>query len=55
MGYIFEKHITIVCGKNDKYGRTLANMYVDGIDVCNEMLSSGLVLPYAGKKKLSHL
>jgi len=41
-------------GKEDKYGRVLANLYTidDGVDIAQTLISEGLGVEYQGKKKI---
>lgn len=36
---------------HDRYGRVLADLWIDGQDVGSVMRASGLALPYAGRKR----
>jgi micrococcal nuclease len=38
-------------GKRDKYGRTLATLYIGGADVAGILIKEGLARPYAGGKR----
>jgi endonuclease YncB( thermonuclease family) len=40
-------------GRRDRYGRTLANVYVNGRDVAEIMVEEGLARPYEGGKRES--
>jgi micrococcal nuclease len=40
-------------GKLDRYGRTLASLYVAGVDVAGTLVAEGLARPYAGGKRES--
>lgn len=34
----------------DRYGRTLAHVYVDGVNVGSTLIAEGLAVPWAGKR-----
>jgi micrococcal nuclease len=38
-------------GKRDKYGRTLATLYIAGTDAAGILIKEGLARPYAGGKR----
>lgn len=40
-------------GRLDKFGRTLASLYVAGVDVAGTLVAEGLARPYAGGKRES--
>ncbi len=37
----------------DKYGRVLARVYVDGVDIAKPMIAQGLAVPYDGGKRMN--
>ena len=45
------RHVTLEPTKTDKYGRLLAHVYVDGIDLSKTLLDKGLARPYNGEKR----
>jgi len=46
-GIIRGKRVSISRSGKDRYGRTLGNLHVDGSDVGDILVQSGLALPYA--------
>ena len=46
---VLNNHVDIVLYGNDRYGRTLGVVYVDGKDVNLEMVRAGLAEVYRGK------
>jgi endonuclease YncB( thermonuclease family) len=46
--------VTVIeSGKRDKYGRTLAKVMADGLDVGKILIGEGLARPYQGEKRKS--
>lgn len=45
------KEVTLQSFKADKYGRYLAEIYVDGLMVNNQLITEGLAVPYHGGTK----
>ena len=37
----------------DKYGRVLARVYIDGVDIAKPMIAQGLAVPYDGGKRMN--
>ena len=50
---ILNKTVTLKNVKNEKYGRILADVYVDNIHVNQHMIDKGLAIPYASEAKLT--
>lgn len=50
---IMNKTVTLKNVKNEKYGRILADVYVDNIHVNKHMIDKGLAIPYASEAKLT--
>ncbi len=52
---ILDKIVTVKCGKFDKYGRLLVNIYLDQLDINKHLLDKGYAYKYLGatKKKFS--
>ncbi len=45
-------HVIELCNlQRDKYFRLLADVYLDGINLADELIKAGLAQPYDGKKK----
>lgn len=44
------KEITIISTKYEKYGRCLAEVFIDGVNLNDHMLKTGLAIPYNGEK-----
>lgn len=49
---ILDKIITVKCRDYDKYGRILADVHIDDINVNEHMLQHGYARPYDGGKKI---
>jgi endonuclease YncB( thermonuclease family) len=49
--YILGKKVVLKNIKNEKYGRVLADVYLDGYYLNNHMLEKRLAIPYDGKAK----
>lgn len=45
-GYVFNKQVTLKLAENDRYGRTLAEVFVNGINVNKAMVKSGYAWAY---------
>jgi len=50
---ILNKTITLKNIKNEKYGRILADVYVDNIHVNQHMIDKGFAIPYASEAKIT--
>lgn len=50
---IMDKYITIHCHEFDKYGRLLADLFIDDINVCEYMENIPYTIKYNGKTKPS--
>lgn len=48
---ILNKIVTVKCGKHDKYGRILADIFLDGENINNLMIKEGHACEYSGGKK----
>jgi endonuclease YncB( thermonuclease family) len=48
---ILDKIITLKCKSNDKYGRILADVEYEGIDINKKMLENGYSIKYDGGTK----
>jgi micrococcal nuclease len=48
---LLHKHVTLSNVSTDKYGRLLADVYVNGVNVCAWMLKHTCAQPYDGGKK----
>lgn len=48
---IMGKIVTLKNNKNDKYGRILADVYLDNVKISDILLEQNLVVTYDGKKK----
>ena len=48
---VFNKIVQLKNIKNEKYGRVLADVYIDDIHLNNELLKKKLAVPYFGKTK----
>jgi micrococcal nuclease len=48
---ILGKVVTVKLGEFDKYGRVLANILLDEVDISNELIRLGFGKPYDGGKK----
>jgi len=51
MGLISARDVTLVDVQRDKYFRLLASVKVNGFDVAEQLLKSGYVVKYEGKKR----
>jgi micrococcal nuclease len=49
---LLNKMVTLKNVKNEKYGRILADIYVDGIHVNQHMIDKGLAISYDGGSKI---
>lgn len=49
---ILNKIVTLKCGSFDKYGRLLAKIYIDDIDICEEMKKTKFTTKYDGGTKI---
>ena len=52
---IFDKNVTIKCGKHDKYGRILVEIYHNGININDRMVELKLAVNYDGGKKQKYI
>jgi len=48
---IYEKEVTLITHKDDKYGRYLCDIYLDELNINNEMIRIGYARPYDGGKR----
>lgn len=49
--FIYDKRVVLTNKGVDKYGRVLADVSVDGVDLATEMIRRKYAVPYNGKKK----
>ena len=50
---VFNKNVELINLKNEKYGRILADVYINDYNVANHMLEKRLAVSYNGKTKKS--
>lgn len=50
---ILNKVVKVVCGRFDKYGRLLVDIYIDGVSISEWLISNGYAYPYDGGTKQS--
>ena len=43
---VFNKDVSVTWFKRDRFGRTVGQVYVDGVDVCLELIKRGLAWHY---------
>jgi len=48
---LLDKYVTITTEKQGKYGRYLANVFYDDININNELICKGYAKPYYGGKR----
>lgn len=51
MNKILDKIVVIQTYRTDKYGRFLADVYVDGSSINQQLLNENLAVPYTGGKR----
>jgi endonuclease YncB( thermonuclease family) len=49
---VLDKIVKLECHGFDKYGRVLATVFVDNLNINNYLLEKGLVVPYDGGTKI---
>jgi hypothetical protein len=54
-GILQTRDLIIHLGENDKYGRVLAKIILDGIDLSTDLVNRKLVFSYAGDTKMTLL